>query len=55
MAACLSPVNLSAPMSSFFLRPAERQFQPFQQELVKARGALDMLFASAALTSVQQS
>ncbi|VDC01559.1 unnamed protein product [Peniophora sp. CBMAI 1063] len=36
MAACLSPVNLSAPMSSFFLRPAERQFQPFQQELVAA-------------------
>lgn len=36
MAACLSPVNLSAPMSSFFLRPAERQFQPFQQELVNA-------------------
>lgn len=26
----------------------------FQQELVKARGALDMLFASAALTSAQQ-
>lgn len=25
----------------------------FQQELVKARGALEMLFASAALTSVQ--
>ena len=36
MAACLSPVNLSAPMSSFFLRPAERQFQPFQQELANA-------------------
>ncbi|KZV67833.1 hypothetical protein PENSPDRAFT_736306 [Peniophora sp. CONT] len=37
MAACLSPVNLSAPMSSFFLRPTERQFQPFERsELVNA-------------------
>jgi hypothetical protein len=36
MAACLSPVNLSAPMSAFFLRPVERRFQPFPRELVSA-------------------
>ena len=51
-----TPVLGQSPLiDTLFLRlrkkvAAELQFQ---QELVKARGALEMLFASAALTSVQ--
>jgi hypothetical protein len=34
MATCLSPVNLSAPMSAFFLKPAGSAYAPFTREVL---------------------